>query len=107
MDACLGIPDAATTTTTSTGTFAGPITVVFTSLPSNVTVANPTGFTASGHPYITIDVADLTQDFPALRVRLDIINGLSPPDAPTTFLEGALQGLRVQTIAGAFDPTML
>jgi Nidogen-like len=103
IDACLDIPTQGTGTTTTSSTFAGPITVVFPSLPPNVTIANPTGFTASGHPFITVNVSGLPLDLPVLRIRLNIDNSLSPPNAPTTFMEG----FPVQTFAGTFDPTML
>ena len=102
INACLDIP--ATTTATSTS-FTGPITVVFLNLPSNVTIANPTGFTASGKAYITVNVASLPVDNPVLRVAVDIDNSFVPaPNAPSTFFGG---GLDVETFAGTFDPTML
>jgi hypothetical protein len=41
-------------------------------------------------------------------VRINIANTAStPPNAPTTFFEGALEGLQVEVFSGPFDPTML
>jgi hypothetical protein len=108
-DACLDITTTSSTPTMTTPTaFPGPITVVFRSLPSNVTILNPTGFTASGEAFITEPVASLPQNAPPLRVRINIANSLAPrPNAPTTFFESAFEGLRVEVFSGPFDPTML
>jgi hypothetical protein len=108
-DACLDETGTSSTPTTAVPTaFPGPITVVFRSLPPDVTIVNPTGVTASGLEYITAPIASLPANTPVLRVRINIANTLSsPPDAPTTFFQGALEGLVVQVISGPFDPTTL
>jgi hypothetical protein len=107
-DACLDITATSTTPSMTTSqAFPGPITVVFRSLPPNVTILNATGFTASGLAYITEPIASLPPNTPVLRVRINIANSLAPrPNAPTTFFESALEGLLVQVISGPFDPTM-
>ncbi len=106
IDACLDIPDTTTTTTTTNSTtFASPITIVFENLPSNVTIANATGTTASGKQYITIPVNGGVPPSDVLRVALDITNSNQPaPDAPSTFFGDQIQ---FQTYAGTFDPTQL
>jgi hypothetical protein len=80
-------------------TFPGPITVVFNQLPIGVQVANPTGFTASGKPYLTVPVDELPRNLPVLRIHV----GLSNPSliAPSTFNIGP----STEVFAGPFDPT--
>jgi hypothetical protein len=97
-DACLDI--TTTTQANSNTTYPGPITVVFTQLPPNVTLVNPTGVTAAGHPYITEDVADLPREHPVLRVAIRLRN--PSLQAPSTFFVG----FPTQVFAGVFDPTM-
>ena len=106
IDACLDIPDTATTTTTSTSTtFASPITIVFDNLPPNVTIANATGTTASGRQYISVNVNGGVPPGGVFRIALDINNSNQPaPDAPSTFFGDQIQ---FQTFAGTFDPTMV
>jgi len=106
IDACLDIPDTTTTTTTSTSTtFASPITLVFDNLPSNVTIANRSGVTASGLQYITVDVSGGVPLNDVLRVAVEFTNSNQPaPDAPSTFFGDQIQ---FQTYAGTFDPTQL
>jgi hypothetical protein len=74
---------------------------VFNTLPTNVTLLGPTGFTASGHPYITIDVDNLPRDTPALRVPIELHNPDS--DAPSTFFVHPEIG--VEVFSGKFDPS--
>jgi Nidogen-like len=109
IDACLDITNTSTMPTMTTVTaFPGPINVVFRSLPPGVTIVNPTGFTASGLPFITEPIASLPPNAPVLRVRINIANASAPtPNAPTTFFDSVLEGLVVQVISGPFDPTML
>ena len=86
---------------TSTGVlFSPPITVVFSNLPPDVQLVNPTGFTASGRPFIQINDA-LPRDFPVMRVQIQIRN--DNLDAPTTFFTP----FPVRVFAGAFDPSLL
>jgi Nidogen-like len=108
-DACLDITTTSSTPTMVTPTaFPGPITVVFRALPSNVTIVNATGFTASGLAFITEPIASLPANAPPLRVRINIANSLAPrPNAPTTFFESVLEGMVVQVFSGPFDPTTL
>ena len=109
-DACLDITNTSSTPTAAATamTFPGPINVVFRSLPPNVTIVNPTGFTASGLAYITEPIAALPPNTPVLRVRINIANATAPrPNAPTTFFEPIPEGLVVQVFDGPFDPTML
>jgi hypothetical protein len=108
-DACLDIVGMSDTRT-GLVPFDGPITVVFPTLSANgsapgtpptITVVNATGVTASGHPFITINVPELPPFAPVLRVQLQLQNpSLS---APTTFFSG----FPFQVFAGTFDPTML
>lgn len=85
----------------SNPTFPGPITVVFNNLPLNVQLLNATGRTATGKPFITVDVPDLPASPPVLRVPIEISN--STLDAPTTFFIS--EALGVQTFAGPFNPS--
>ncbi len=119
VDACLdivGTTGGGGSTTTATATiFQGPITIVFPSLFSNVpppgsppgtpppavTVANATGFTASGRPFITVNVASLPPFAPVLRAQIQLQN--PSLDAISTFF----MGFRIQVFAGTFDPTLL
>jgi hypothetical protein len=94
MDQCL---DEVSNTPVSS--FTGPFTVVFTGTPPGTTIVNPTGFTASGLPFITVNAAQLQQGS-ALRVRIEINNPALT--APTTFFTGFPT---VELIAGTFDPT--
>jgi hypothetical protein len=93
--------DETNTTNGSTGPLNGPINVVFTSLPSDVRLLNPTGYTASGLPYITANVAELPSGQPVLRVPIQLYN---PSNVPTTTFE---MGYPVRVYSGNFDPTML
>jgi hypothetical protein len=74
---------------------------VFAALPGGVTVANPTGVTASGRPFITVNVAGLPRDAPVLRVQFLIRN--ASLNVPSTFF----LGFTVRTFAGPFDPTQV
>jgi hypothetical protein len=79
--------------------FTGPISVVFSGVPSNVTIENPTGYTASGKPYVTLDVTSLPQDTP---LRFAVVQTNTTLSAPTTFEIG----YDVTVVAGQnFDPT--
>jgi len=115
-DACLDITGASGGTGSSGATaFPGPITVVFPSLFSNVPppgsppgtpppairLVNASGFTSSGHPFITVNVPALPPFSPVLRVQILLRN--PSLDAPSTFF----QGFPVQVFAGTFDPTRL
>jgi hypothetical protein len=80
---------------------SGPITVVFNQLPANITVANASGTTASGHPFISVPVANWPRDNPVLRVQIQLDNPLF--NAPTTFFIG--QGFSVLVFGGGFDAT--
>ena len=106
INACLDIVGSTTTTTTTNSTtFASPITIVFNNLPSNVTIANATGTTASGLQYITVAVNGGVPPGGVLRVAVDFTNSTQPaPDAPSTFFGDQIQ---FQTYAGTFDPTQL
>jgi hypothetical protein len=86
----------------TTGNIAlpGPINVVFTNIPSNLQLLNPTGFTASGNPFITINVTALPPNVCA-RAQIQILN---PTLAPTTTFE---RGFSARIFSGPFDPTML
>jgi hypothetical protein len=94
----------------------GPITVVFTDLPASVPIdslspsappvplqlLNASGVTASGDPFITVQVPLLSRDVPVLRVPLLLQNqGLN---APSTFFDP--DGFTVRVFAGAFDPSL-
>lgn len=95
-DACLDVIN-----TNAVTTFGGPITLVFPSLPAGVTLLNPTGFTASGHPFIQEPIGGLQVGGPPLRVQVQFANPAL--NAVSTFMIG----FPVQTFAGTFDPTML
>jgi hypothetical protein len=79
----------------------GPINVVFTNIPSNIQLINPTGFTASGDPFITINVAALPPNECA-RAQIQILP--TPTPTPTTTFA---QGFSARVFSGPFDPTML
>jgi hypothetical protein len=81
-------------------TVPGPLNVVFTSLPSNIQLVNATGFTASGNPYLTINVSSFPPNTP-VRAQIQLLN---PANTPTTTFE---MGYPVKVYAGPFDPTML
>lgn len=93
--------DETNTTNATTGPLAGPINVVFTGLPSNIHLLDPTGFTASGDPYITSNISVLPANSPALRVPIQLLN---TSQVPTTTFE---MGYSVHVYSGKFDPTML
>jgi hypothetical protein len=86
--------------TTNNVALPGPINVVFTSIPSNLQLINPTGFTASGDPFITINVASLPPNTCA-RAQIQLLN--TTPAPTTTFA----QGFSARVFSGPFDPTML
>ncbi|MBI1913989.1 MAG: hypothetical protein HYS12_04535 [Planctomycetes bacterium] len=105
-DACLDIAGVSEATGPTTATvLQGPITVVFPTLFSNVTppstiqVVNATGVTASGHPFITVNVPALPPFTPVLRAQILLQN--PSLNAPTTFY----MGFPIEVFAGAFDPT--
>jgi hypothetical protein len=79
---------------------SGPLTVVFTRLPANVTLVNANGTTASGHPFITVPVSNWPKDNPVLRVQIQLDNPLF--SAPTTFFIGDFS---VEVFGGAFNAT--
>jgi Nidogen-like len=79
----------------------GPINVVFTNLPDDIQLANATGFTASGHPYLTVNVSSLPPGQPCARAQIQLLN---PSSIPTTTFE---MGYPVKVYSGQFDPTML
>jgi hypothetical protein len=81
------------------GTIGPNITLVFTQLPAGVQLANQTGLTASGHPYITLPGVSLAQN-QSLRVPIQLINPQGV--ALGTFSEG----LPVAVIEGTFNPTI-
>jgi hypothetical protein len=95
-DACLDITPSGTVTTIS-----GPITILFTGLPPGTSLANPTGFTASGIPFITVQTSDISPNG-CIRIPIEINN--PNLNAETTFFLGPIT---VQVIAGTFDPTLL
>lgn len=80
----------------------GPLQILFPSLPSGVTLTNPTGSTASGIPFITVNFDQLPVSSPVLRVQIQISNPAFT--APTTFFGGFFP---IQVIGGIFDPTAL
>jgi hypothetical protein len=79
----------------------GPINIVFTSLPSNIQLVNASGFTASGNPFLTINIAALPQGQPVARAEIDVLN---TSNIPTTTFE---MGFQTRVFSGTFDPTML
>jgi hypothetical protein len=94
VDACLD--ETSMATNALTGQFK--LTVVYTNLPPNVTLVNPTGFTASGDPYITS--AGPVNFGPGLAVRF-AVRFHNPDKVPlSTFLRGPF----VRVFAGPFDP---
>jgi len=95
-DACLDITPSQTV-----GAINGPITILFTGLPPGTTLANPTGFTASGIPFITVQTSAISPNG-CIRVTIELNN--PNLNAETTFFLGPIT---VQVIAGTFDPTML
>jgi hypothetical protein len=97
-DACL---DITSSTGASAGPLPGPITVVFTSIPSNIQLLNPSGFTASGNPFITLNVPALPEGQPCVRTPIQLLNKDAVPT--TTFA----QGFPTRVFSGTFDPTML
>jgi hypothetical protein len=75
-----------------------PMTVVYTNLPPDVTLVNPTGFTASGAPYIT--TPGPVNFGPGLAVRF-AVRFHNPDKVPlSTFLRGPF----VRVFAGPFNP---
>ena len=96
VDICLDIPSNQTVTT-----IPGPIHILFTGLPPGTTLANPTGFTASGIPFITVNAGDLPPNG-VLHVSLQLNN--PNLNAETTFFGGPIT---VQVIGPTFDPTLL
>jgi hypothetical protein len=95
-DQCLDITSNATV-----GAINGPITIVFTGLPPGVTIANPTGFTASGLPFITVPTSAISPNG-CIRITVEVNN----PNlgVETSFFAG---GIGIQVFGGTFDPTLL
>jgi hypothetical protein len=89
------------TNSSANAALPGPINVVFTGLPSNIQLVNATGFTASGDPYLTINVPDLPQGQPCVRAQIQLLDRAS---VPTTTFE---MGYATRVYSGSFDPTML
>jgi len=87
--------------TTSNMAQPGPITVLFNNLPSNIQLVNATGFTASGDPYITINVGSIPPAAPCVRAQIQLLNN---SNVPTTTFE---RGYAVRVFSGTFDPTSL
>ena len=83
-------------TRTPITTITGPVRILFPHLPAGVTLANPSGFTASGIPFITVHFNQLTVNGPPLRVRINIHN----PNltVPTSFF----LGFPIEVIGGQF-----
>jgi hypothetical protein len=82
-------------------TFGPPVTVVFPNLPRGVTLANATGFTASGHPFISLPRSSFSQVGSRVRVPIALSN---PRHVPLgTFYR---DGVPFQVIVGPFDPTL-
>jgi hypothetical protein len=95
-DQCLDITPSGTV-----GAISGPITILFTGLPPGTTLANPTGFTASGIPFITVQTSPIS---PGGCIRITVEFNNPNLIAETTFFGGPIT---VQIIAGTFDPTTL
>ncbi len=75
-----------------------PITLVFKHLPRGVTLVNPSGFTASGAPFLTLTNESLLSVGSRFRVTLSFRN---PHHVPlSTFYRGFL----IDVFAGPFDP---
>jgi hypothetical protein len=96
-DACLDITASSQTITN----ISGPVNILFTGLPAGTTLANPTGFTATGIPFITVNFPQLSLNG-CFRVNVELNN--PNLNAETTFFPGPIQ---VRIIGGMFDPTML
>jgi hypothetical protein len=96
-DVCLGI----LSTQQETG-ISGPVSILFPNMPPGVMLSNPTGFTASGIPFITVNFGTLPLENPVLRVAIQIDNPIL--SAPTSFFGGFFP---IRVIGGQFDPTML
>jgi hypothetical protein len=79
----------------------GPFNIIFTNMPSNVQLVNATGVTASGRPFLTVDLPSLPQGAPCGRAPI-LLRNTGP--VPTTTFE---MGYQVRVFAGAFDPTIL
>jgi hypothetical protein len=79
----------------------GPITLVFTRLPPGVTLANPTGFTASGAPYVTLLGNSLSGKGDRFRTVLEFLN----PEHRS--LRSFFRSFKYTVLAGPFDPTTL
>jgi hypothetical protein len=86
--------------TSNINVFGPPITLVFRVLPPGVTVVNPTGFTASGLPFITVQQA-LPAPGSRFRVQLRFHN----PRA--VHLSTFFLGFPIEVFAGPFDPTVV
>ena len=83
------------------GSFPGPITVVFRRLPPGVRAVKPTGYTASGDPYVTIDSTSLSQG-DAVRGQFAVLFHLRNPRFRPLANLLILRSVRV--FAGPFDP---
>jgi hypothetical protein len=87
-------------TTNTITTFGPPITLVFPQLPPGVTLANPTGITASGHEFLTLP---LSVPAPGFRFR-ELLRFHNPRHVYLgTFYR---PNFPIEIFAGPFDPTM-
>ncbi len=75
-----------------------PFTIVFTSLPAGVSVANQTGLTDAGHPYITVDNVLFGTQQP---IRIPVIFRNTGRRYISTFF----QGLSTEEFFGNFSPS--
>jgi hypothetical protein len=75
------------------------VTIVFTSLPNGVVLANATGYTSAGQPYITVSENVAFGPKNTLRIPLVFRNPLRQP------LGTFFQHSPIQVFIGAFDPT--
>jgi hypothetical protein len=88
-------------TTTTIAQFGPPIVLVFNQLPRGVTLANPTGFTASHVPFLVLSNKSFPQ--PGSRFRV-ILHFRNPRRAS---LGTFFNPFPIRVFAGAFDPTLL
>jgi hypothetical protein len=92
-----GTSFAVTITNVSKGKIAGPVLLVFTSLPKGVTLASVSGLTAAGDPFVAVSLTDLapgqsatallrfTAPPPAHGITVEILAGL-PQELPPAHL---------------------
>jgi hypothetical protein len=78
-----------------------PLTLIFVKLPKGVTLANPTGITAGGFPFITLPASSLSFKGDRLRVVLNFLNPLHRP------LGSFYLGFRYVVFAGPFNPAQI